>query len=475
MPPPPLYVWKRTGVPTDEEGDQPTHVLSLEELPANVETPVATTPRGRFVTLGDAIDHSPDAREALLSLSPDPELDRFRQLPFRLLMMGAPISWGMFVLDEWLRQAAFVEDANHIVKSDAFKAAKEDPNTATDTKLREQKIERMVTMRSAYVGFEAAILLAGCAIIFAGLRRWRPVVVALGFGSALWWLFQAGRPSHCFGFSSRREYLLAILGVAGGVTALVLAPSETSVIARLRARTKLPPSLDKKERYRDFVATLGAMAAGLLLPAIDALLSAMRIGTFLRVFVFVTFCTGCFLAFLSYRTEKSRLAPQFVAIAAAALLGFGLLGAADVGVRASFATVLEAQTCIAPDKVTSLNTVQEQSSKETTGARRDAQSNVLAFFVAVCAAPLSEEMLYRGALQRVARRALGGRWAILLSGLIFGLAHMGAFHSAFYMHIGLGLAFASIFEIAGGTAVAVLASAATHVMWNLWLSTMPVF
>jgi len=159
----------------------------------------------------------------------------------------------------------------------------------------------------------------------------------------------------------------------------------------------------------------------------------------------------------------------------AATLGFGVLAAADVAVRASFATVVEVQTCAAPDKVTALNKVQEQGSKETTAARKDTQTDVLAFFIAVLAAPLSEEMLYRGTLQRVARKAFGGRWAILLSGVVFGLAHMGAFHAAFYQHIGLGLAFAAVFELAGGGAVAVVASATTHLMWNLWLAEMPVF
>ena len=39
----------------------------------------------------------------------------------------------------------------------------------------------------------------------------------------------------------------------------------------------------------------------------------------------------------------------------------------------------------------------------------------------------------------------------------------------------LGLAFASVFELAGGGAVAILACTATHFLWNWWLAAMPVF
>ena len=67
------------------------------------------------------------------------------------------------------------------------------------------------------------------------------------------------------------------------------------------------------------------------------------------------------------------------------------------------------------------------------------------------------------------------RAAMALSAAVFGFAHAQAFPAAFYQHFGLGLAFAAAFELAGGGAVGILASAVVHAAWNLWLAAMPVF
>ena len=66
-------------------------------------------------------------------------------------------------------------------------------------------------------------------------------------------------------------------------------------------------------------------------------------------------------------------------------------------------------------------------------------------------------------------------WANTWPESYFTFAHALAFPTAFYQHFGLGLAFAAVFELAGAGAVGVVASAATHAMWNGWLATMPVF
>ncbi|MEO7093401.1 MAG: CPBP family intramembrane glutamic endopeptidase [Polyangiales bacterium] len=489
MPPPPLYVRPTAlrSIPHDEAGpvsaDSATLVLNLGELDLSETTPVATAPGGKFVGLGDGIDNSPSVRDAVLAHSPDPALTRWSTAPLRLVGLLAPLSWGYYVASEWRGVVTLTRDASRVIDSPEFKAAEvstENPGLAKEARARRGKIERAIGMRTAYVVAEAGIFVVAVLVLAIGLRRWRAIPVALGFGAAFWWLFQAGRPGTCFGGKAWLDWLLAAMGLGAAVFTLWLAPTETRIARDLRARLGLPGRAAGEkwlvgERRFDVAAALAAVAAGLVLPVVITTLAKINAGNFLRIFVFVGFCSVAFLGFLSWRKDTSRVAPTLVSLMLAATLGFGVLAAADVAVRASFATVVEVQTCAAPDKVTALNKVQEQGSKETTAARKDTQTDVLAFFIAVFAAPLSEEMLYRGALQRVARKAFGGRWAIVLSGVVFGLAHMGAFHAAFYQHIGLGLAFAAVFELAGGGAAAVVASATTHLMWNLWLAEMPVF
>ncbi|GAC1555716.1 MAG: hypothetical protein NVS3B10_16530 [Polyangiales bacterium] len=480
--PPPLFVARRQGLVSPLDEDPPTRVLTLDELPIDPRTPVATSPTGRFVGLGDAIDHSGPVRDALLALSPDPALQRWGSLPVRLPLLLAPLAWAVFAAGELRGASELARDAGRLLDSADFKQLEAEPATAKDTKLRRERIERAVGMRGAYAIAEASMVLAGVVVVLAGLRRWRAVPIGLGFGAAFWFLFQAGRPSRCFGRGALGDWGLALLGAGGAIVALAIAPGETRVAADLRARLGLPRSARPGERgwkhgdhYWDVVAALAAGAAALVLPVRMAALNVLHVGNALRILAFVGFCAAIFLAGLSWRRDLTRVAPRLVTLALAASLGFGVLAAADVAVRASFATVVEAQTCAAPGKVSALNKIQEQGSKETTSARRDTQTDLLAFFIAVLAAPLSEEMLYRGTLQRLARRAFGSRIAIMLSGLVFGVAHMGAFHAAFYQHIGLGLAFAAVFELAGGGATGVVASAATHLLWNFWLAVMPVF
>jgi membrane protease YdiL (CAAX protease family) len=478
--PPPLYVAPRQGTFSIGVDEEPVHVLTLAELPLDVATPVSTSPRGKFVGLGDAIDHDGAVRDAILELSPDPKLARWTNPLVRLPLLLAPIAWGLFVVGEIRSTSALSADAHRVIDSPEFKQLELDPDTAAETKARRDRIEKMINGRWAYEIGEGAMSVAGIVVVLAGLRRYRAIPAALGLGAALWFLFQAGNPVRCFLHGAALDWSLAIAGLVAGGCAIFLAPSETTIAADLRARLGLPPRVPqiggwvRSERYWDVVSTLAAVAAGLVLPFVMLTFNIVNAGNVLRIFFFVGFCTSVFIAGLSWRRETSSVPPRVIGLALAASLGFGMLTAADVGVRASFATVIEAQTCIAPQKTTSLNKMQEAGAKETTNARKDTQSDALAFFIAVIAAPLSEEMLYRGTIQRAARRAFGARKAMMLSALVFGIAHAVAFPAAFYQHIGLGLAFAAAFELAGGGAVGVLASAGTHLLWNLWLALTPV-
>jgi len=479
MPAPPLYVRRATfssGDSSDAPQDEPLLVSDLSETPIEPGMMVATSMQGRFVGIGDAIDHAPDVREALLALDKDPKLERWRR--FRAIALAAPVSWGMVVASNAKEVSDLARDAEKVVNSPAFKAAENDPDTAQLAKTRHQRIDRAVTMRKVYVAVEGAIGLAGLLVVLVGARRYRSILVALGAGAAAWWLFHAGSGGRCFGGGAWRDLALALFGVVGAISALVLAPTETTVARDLRTRLGLPPREDGGDahsRRKDIAALIAAAWAGLSLPFMLDLLRRVHIDDRFRAAVFVLFCLAAFLGLLVWRKDLTKVPPSVQAIALVAVLGFGITTAADIASRATLGAIVEVQTCVAPESAKKLRAVQDQSGKETTAARKDTQTDSFAWFIAVLAAPLSEEMLYRGALQRVARRRLGSRLAILLSATIFGLAHSFAFQHAFYQHIGLGLAFAAVFELAGGGAVAVVACAATHALWNLWLASMPVF
>jgi hypothetical protein len=197
------------------------HLLTdLREVEWTPSTMVAGEPEGRFVTVGDAIDHAPGIRDGLLSLSPDPSLDRWRKL--RALTVAAPVSWMMYVASEAKQVDELSKDAKHLLDSEAFKSAEQNPQTAHAAQLRRAKIERAVSMRWTYTAVEGFLGLAALAIIIAGLRRFRSVPISVGVGAGVFWLFHAGQPDKCF--RSFREILLALLGFGGAIAAFALAP-----------------------------------------------------------------------------------------------------------------------------------------------------------------------------------------------------------------------------------------------------------
>lgn len=453
-----------------DSDDTPRLVANLADLNISDDTEVTASTRRRFVGLGDGIDNDPAIREAVLALSPDPALERWRR--YRSMALAAPVAWSMFVYKDYEDVSRLAGDAKHVVNSEEFKELERDPQTSALARSKHAKIDRAIAMKWTYTSIEAAIGLAAFVVIFLGLRRFRAIPAAVGIAAGAWWLFHAGQPDKCF--RAFRELPLAALGLFGAVATLVLAPSETRVITSLRARLGLRTEASVEPRNQDLFATIAAAWAGIALPYLLRLLATVRASDFLRTAFFVGFCFLVFFGFLAWRREESRVAPQFAKLAMIAALGFGITAACDIASRAAFGTAVEAYQCVNP-AATKLKEIQASSAKETTAARKETQTQTLAFFIAVMAAPIAEEVLYRGTLQRVARRRLGARKSMLLSAVVFGFAHALAFPAAFYQHFGLGLAFAAVFELAGAGAVGVVASAATHAMWNGWLAAMPVF
>lgn len=475
-----LYVRLGDGAGLGTDGEEGQLVTDLREVELRPDLPVALAPLGPWMSLGDGLEESGPVRDALLQLSPDPAVDRGMRL--RALALGAPVAFLFFAANEIQETTQVAADARRVLSSEPFKAAEQaaDPRVAEYAKTRREKIERAVSMRWGTVGVEAAFGLLALVVILVGLRRLRAIALAAGVAAASWWLYQAGRPDRCF--HSFRHLALSAMAVSGVVAAWVLWPSEQRVTRSLRERLGLdrPASLagarGLRTRDKDLVALVGAAWLGVLLPFLLRWLGEARVPDQTRAVVFVLYCLGAFLGFLAFRKEAvSSVGTRVGALVLAGVLGFGVTIVCDVASRTAFGTYVEAKQCQSPEAGQQAKKVQEQSAKETTTARKDTQASALAFVVTVLAAPFSEEMLYRGTVQRLARRRFGARWAMAISAALFGLAHALAFPTAFYQHFGLGLAFAVVFELAGGGAAAVVASALTHAAWNGWLALTPVF
>lgn len=464
-----------------DPGEEGQLVTDVREADWHADLPVALGPLGPWMSLGDAVDESGRVRDALLQLSPDAAVERGRRL--RALALGAPVAFLFFAVNEIQETTQVASDARRVLTSEAFKNAEQngDPRVAEYAKTRREKIERAVAMRWGTVGVEAAFGLLALVVVLVGLRRLRPLVLAAGVAASSWWLFQAGRPDRCF--HSFRHLALSAMALSGVIAAALLWPSEQSVTRSLRERLGLdrPASLagsklGLRTRDKDLVALVAAAWLGVLLPFLLRWLGEARVPDQTRALVFVVYCLAAFLGFLAFRKEApSTVRTRIGALVLAGVVGFGVTVVCDVASRTAFGTYVEAKQCQSPEAGQQAKKVQEQSAKETTTARKDTQASVLAFVVTVLAAPFSEEMLYRGTVQRLARRRFGARWAMAISAALFGIAHALAFPTAFYQHFGLGLAFAVVFELAGGGAAAVVASALTHAVWNGWLAATPVF
>lgn len=442
---------------------------------------VAVDPAGPWLTLVDALENEPRARDRALELSPDPTIDRWRR--GRWLTLGAPVAWASFTAMELRDLLDLRQKITSILSSDAVKTAEGDPEQRESVGKLRAKLESALSLREVYLGVEMLTAVVALFVVVRGLRRWRPIVVAIGFAGAIWALNRSLADDACVvhgGVASFGWLAAAMLGASGAIASIALVASETKVVVDLRARLGLPergadaPLFDRfpAVQREDLGATFGAASAGLALPLLLIAMLGWRIDDRARAFVFIGTCTIAFFGFLALRRDTSRAKPDFVRIALAAVAGFGVVAAWDIVARSGLDASIALRSCLALG-TKALQAIHDAAAKETTGARHDTQSSPFNMFLTIIIAPISEELLYRGSLQRVARRAIGARSAIVISGVVFGVAHMFAFPTAFFEHFALGLAFASVFEIAGGGVTAVLASAGAHLLWNLYLSILP--
>jgi membrane protease YdiL (CAAX protease family) len=152
--------------------------------------------------------------------------------------------------------------------------------------------------------------------------------------------------------------------------------------------------------------------------------------------------------------------------AAAIIVGLTLTAALTGGVHYFVDAAAYAIECTRTVAASSATKFISRETTEVTRNVREAQRDIAFFMMTVIIAPIVEERVYRGALQRKLRERFGERRAIALAASFFGIAHLGIYRVAIYQTVLLGVAFGVAFEEGG-----LIASIVTHALWNLYLLT----
>jgi membrane protease YdiL (CAAX protease family) len=152
--------------------------------------------------------------------------------------------------------------------------------------------------------------------------------------------------------------------------------------------------------------------------------------------------------------------------AAAIIVGLTLTAALTGGVHYFVDAAAYAIECTRTVAASSATKFISRETTEVTRNVREAQRDIAFFMMTVIIAPIVEERVYRGALQRKLRERFGEGHAIALAASVFGIAHLGIYRVAIYQTVLLGVAFGVAFEEGG-----LIASIVTHALWNLYLLT----
>ena len=158
----------------------------------------------------------------------------------------------------------------------------------------------------------------------------------------------------------------------------------------------------------------------------------------------------------TYFSARSAIACTIVGVALTA----GLTG----GVHYSLDTIAAAIACTHASGASQATAFIAREGAEVVKNVRIAREDVAFFAMTAFVSPLFEERIYRGMLQRIASARFGKNRGIAIAAIAFGLAHLGVYRVAVYQAILLGVTFGITFEEGG-----LMASIATHAMWNLYL------
>jgi len=210
----------------------------------------------------------------------------------------------------------------------------------------------------------------------------------------------------------------------------------------------------------------GALAIAVLLP-VALIASGRAFGLWGQALVMVTW--GLVLPQLAVPNVdhlNTRRSPYFSwsNVIGAALVGVTLTATLTGGVHYAVDAVAYAVQCTHTAASEGASRFMSRETAEVSRNVNEAQHDIAFFLMTAFLAPLVEERVYRGALQRVMGARFGATRAIMIAAAVFGFAHLGIYRVAIYQTLLLGVAFGIAFEEGG-----LLASIATHVVWNVYL------
>lgn len=255
------------------------------------------------------------------------------------------------------------------------------------------------------------------------------------------------------------------LSSAVGVWALV--PTRAALVARVLARFRL--QAPQPSRVTVPRAITRALAAALAVPA--ALLSVRALGGDLWVQAAVFLGVGALAARLGSSPpavaygpiwdNRARLLRLVDAVALGLAVTLGLAGLAHYLVGAGAEVVKLTQPALYERAVARfLRSEATETSRQIAGVR----TRYAFVFMSTIAGPILEELIYRHALQRALRGRFGVARAILMTSLVFALAHLGVYRASLYQTVLLGVGFGVAYEEGG-----LLAAICVHAVWNGYL------
>jgi membrane protease YdiL (CAAX protease family) len=266
-------------------------------------------------------------------------------------------------------------------------------------------------------------------------------------------------------------WLSGVVALSGAVTLFAIAPSPMRVARELlpllaisaddvrATRVRAPPSIA-------YVASAVAVAAGL--PLVLALAMWANVALVVRAAIFIAYAGLVPMAIETFFEPHHRRARyDWSRVPAAAALGFALtLGVTDV-TRHAMDAATYTQKCVDPSGYDESVTKRflDAQNREVNRTTPEEGSPWALLMLNVLVAPLAEERIYRGLLQRVLVARVGKTPGILGGAVAFGVAHLGVYRVATYQTMLLGIAFGAAYGEGGLAAAAIV-----HALWNLRLS-----
>jgi membrane protease YdiL (CAAX protease family) len=397
---------------------------------AQATTRVALSPSGPFVPVADALDASAPLRELFVAALDPLCAKTYRRVRFTLLLALVPF-------------ALLVE------------------------------LDRELWVVGVHgAGVRAVVELVVLAIVAADFV-WRaprhPKTTAIVLlASATRYAMLVAKPC---GAAAPTFWLGGVVALAGAVAVFVLAPGPTRITREILALLAIAPADVRATRVRTppslvYVASALVVAAGL--PLVLALAIWANVSLLVRAAVFIAYA-GIVPTALELSFEHGVRRPKYdwAGLPGAVALGFALtLGVTDVA-RHTMDAATYTQKCVDPSGYDGSVTKRflDAQNREVNRTSPEEGNPWALLLLNVLVAPIAEERIYRGLLQRVLVARVGKVPGVVGGAVAFGLAHLGVYRVATYQTMLLGGAFGVAYGEGG-----IVAAAVVHALWNLRLS-----